>query len=114
MLNSTASSELMSSKLTLAAVLVASSQQVSTELSHQGGGAHTVILGLRDGVYFELNEVGARIWQLLQQPRSLQSVLTTLLDEYDVSAVKCETDLLSLAENMLKRGLLELRGGPGS
>jgi hypothetical protein len=73
-----------------------------------------VILGLRDGVYFELNEVGARIWQLLQQPRSLQSVLDTLLDEYDVAPAKCEADLLSLVENMLRRGLVEIRDGPGS
>ena len=103
----------MSSKLTIAAVLVASSQQVSTELPHQRA-AHTVILGLRDGVYFELNEVGARIWQLLQQPRSLQSVLATLLDEYDVGAAQCEADLLSLVERMLSRGLVEIRDGPGS
>jgi hypothetical protein len=103
----------MSSKLSTAAVLVASSEQVSTELPHPGG-AHTVILGLRDGVYFELNEVGARIWQLLQQPRSLQSVLTTLLDEYDVSPVQCEADLLSLVDKMLQRGLVEIRDGAGS
>jgi len=113
LLSSTARSDRpMSSKLTTAAVLVASPQQVSTELPHPGG-AHTVILGLRDGVYFELNEVGARIWQLLQQPCSLQTVLATLLDEYDVSPAKCEADLLSLVENMLKRGLVEIRDGPG-
>jgi hypothetical protein len=103
----------MGSKLTLAAVLVASPQQVSTELP-DARGTQTVILGLRDGVYFELNEVGARIWQLLQQPRSLASVLAVLLEEYDVSAAQCEADVLALAENMLNRGLLEIRDGPGS
>lgn len=101
----------MSRKLTTAAVLVASTQQVSTELPHQDG-QHTVILGLRDGVYFELNDVGARIWQLLQQPRSLQAVLATLLDEYDVNPAQCEADLLALVENMLSRGLVEIRDGP--
>jgi hypothetical protein len=101
----------MSRKLTTAAVLVASTQQVSTELPHRDG-QHTVILGLRDGVYFELNDVGARIWQLLQQPRSLQAVLATLLDEYDVNPAQCEADLLALVENMLSRGLVEIRDGP--
>ena len=113
MLNSTARNSQPMSELTTAAVLVASSEQVSTELPHSSG-AHTVILGLRDGVYFELNEVGARIWQLLQQPCSLQVVLATLLDEYDVSPAQCEADLLSLVEDMLRRGLVELRDGPGS
>jgi hypothetical protein len=41
-------------------------------------------------------------------------VLDTLLDEYDVAPAKCEADLLSLVENMLRRGLVEIRDGPGS
>jgi hypothetical protein len=101
----------MNNRLTTATVLVAAPQQVSTELPSQGS-VHTVILDLRGGVYFELNEVGARIWQMLQKPRSLQAVLDTLLDEYDVNPAKCEDDLLSLAEKLLSRGLVEIRDEP--
>lgn len=97
----------MDISLSRASLLVASQSQVSADLSADQSG-DVVILGLKDGMYFELNDVGARIWHLIQQPRSIQSVLDTLLDEYEVSAEQCEADLLSLAESMLKRGLVDL------
>lgn len=102
----------MNIKLTRASLLVASQNQVSADLSSDQSG-DVVILGLKDGMYFELNEVGARVWHLVQQPRSIQSVLDTLLDEYDVSAAQCETDVFSLAEAMLKRGLVDIVDEPG-
>lgn len=101
----------MDISLTRGSLLVASQNQVSADLSSDQSG-NVVILGLKDGMYFELNEVGARIWHLVQQPRSIQSVLDTLLEEYEVSAEQCETDLLSLAEAMLKRGLVDLVDEP--
>ena len=60
-------------------------------------------------MYFELNEVGARIWYLVQEPRSIQSILETLMEEYDVSVEQCEADILSLADQLLSRGLIEVR-----
>jgi hypothetical protein len=93
-------------KLTTAAVLVASQKQVSADLSSDGSGS-VVILGLKDGMYFELNEVGARVWNLIQQPRTIRSVVEELLQEYDVAAEKCEADVLCLAEDMATRGLVD-------
>ena len=66
-----------------------------------------IILGLRDGLYFGLNEVGAKIWGLLHEPRTIESVIDSLLDEYDVSRSDCEADVLSICEQLLGRGLLE-------
>jgi len=102
----------MNISLTRASVLVASQDQVSANLSPDQSG-DVVILGLKDGMYFELNEVGARVWHLIQEPRSIQSVVDTLLEEYDVGAAQCEADVLSLAEDMLKRGLVEIGDEPG-
>lgn len=95
--------------LTHSSVLVASRKQVSADLAQDSG--QTVILDLRDGVYFELNDVGGRIWQLLQQPRSLKSVLDTLLAEYDVPVARCEGDMMKLVQELLRRGLVEVRDG---
>lgn len=96
--------------LTTASVLVASQDQVSADLS-SGESANVVILYLKDGVYFELNEVGAHIWSLIQQPRTIRSVIDALVQEYDVAAEKCETDVLSLVEDMATRGLIDICDG---
>lgn len=97
----------MTVKLTRNTILAPSKEQVSADLSSdKSQGA--VILGFRDGMYFELNEVGARIWHLVQEPRSIKSIIDTLTEEYDVLVEQCEADVLTLANQLLSRGLIEI------
>lgn len=98
----------MKAKLSTTSVLVVSQDQVSADLSPDLAG-EVVILGLKDGVYYELNKVGACIWRLIQQPRSVQSIIDTILEEYDVPAEECTADVLALAENLAKSGLIEIQ-----
>jgi hypothetical protein len=62
------------------------------------GGA--VILDLNAGTYFGLNEVGARIWQLIVEKRTLQAVLDALCAEYDAAPGTLERDLLALVAGL--------------
>jgi hypothetical protein len=65
-----------------------------------------VLLNLKTGVYLGLNQVGTRIWQLLQEDGALQRVMDVMLQEYDVAQEKLQTDLLNLVGQMEKQGLL--------
>ena len=98
----------MKTKLNYTSIVVRSQDQVSADLSHNLAG-EVVILDLKDGVYYELNEIGAYIWRLIQQPHSLQSVVDAILEEYDVSAQECAADVLALAENLAKVDLIEIQ-----
>jgi len=42
------------------------------------------LLNLKDGVYYGLNPVGARIWNLLQKPITAGEILEVIIEEYDV------------------------------
>ncbi|MGA8144872.1 MAG: PqqD family peptide modification chaperone [Candidatus Acidiferrales bacterium] len=79
-------------------------EQVSCPL-----GEESAILNLKNSVYYGLDPVGARVWALLQQPRTVEEVRDTLLSEYDVEAGRCEKDLLTLLEKMRSEGLIEVR-----
>lgn len=57
-----------------------------------------VLLDLASGTYFGLNEVGTRVWELLEQPRTPAELRAALLAEFDVS------------EDVLARDLEELLG----
>lgn len=94
--------------LTINTILEASQDQVSADLTADSSTA-VVILGLKDGKYFELNEVGARVWQLIQQPRSLQSVLDALMEEYEVTADQCQNDLMILTSDLISKGLVVVK-----
>jgi hypothetical protein len=71
-------------------------------------GAEQVILNLRDGVYYGLEDVGARIWQLLQRPTTLPAMRSALASEYDVDPERCERDLFALISDLAARGLVKI------
>jgi hypothetical protein len=67
-----------------------------------------VMLNLESGVYFGLNEVGTRIWALIQEHGSLRKVLEAMQQEYEVAPQTLESDLLRLVEELRARGLVSV------
>jgi len=67
-----------------------------------------VILDLATGTYFGLDPVGARIWELVGEGKSLGEVCEQMLEEYEVSREELEGDVLRLAEELAGRGLVRL------
>ena len=49
---------------------------------------------------YTLNEVGARIWQLIDGQRTLEEVGKTLAAEYDAPPDEVEADLLEFVETL--------------
>jgi hypothetical protein len=86
-------------------VVVAAKDQISRDLDGEA-----VILNMKSGVYCGLNEAGARIWQLIQEPTSLKDVLNTLIEEYNVEPEQCEREVLALLQQMSGNGLIEVTG----
>ncbi|MFO7313621.1 lasso peptide biosynthesis PqqD family chaperone [Rhodothermus marinus] len=95
--------------LTLETVVVASPEQVSSKL-----GEEVVILNLRNGVYYGLDPIGTRIWELIQEPRSVRQVCEVLLEEYDVTFEQCAEDVLALMRDLQAQGLIEARDAQGT
>src|SRR5207249_11494041 len=56
---------------------------------------------------YTLNEVGARIWDLLDGQRSLKAVRDALVAEFDVSEREAEEDLLTLIEQLQQIGVIQ-------
>lgn len=71
-------------------------------------GAEVVILSLRDGVYYSLEEVGARIWGLLKSPIRVTAIRDVLISEYDVEGHRCLQDLQDVLGDLASRGLVNI------
>ena len=67
-----------------------------------------VMLNLESGVYFGLDEVGTRIWALIQEHGSLRKVFEVMQGEYDVAPPALESDLLRLVEELRAKGLVSV------
>jgi hypothetical protein len=85
---------------------------VSRELLTTDFGGELVLLNLRDGVYYSLEDVGIRIWQLLRDPVSVAAIRDTLVSEYDVDPARCERDIQRFLGQLAGRGLIEVRERP--
>ena len=90
-------------------IITVAKEQVSCDLAGE-----KAILDLKSGQYYGLNPVGARIWDLIQESRSVTEVLKIILHEYDVDAVACERDLIALLEELHGKGLLDLKDAPST
>jgi hypothetical protein len=66
----------------------------------------SVLLNSTTGVYFGLDTVGTRIWQLLAQHEILSDVVNIMVNEYDVSEHNCGEDLIDLVARMAGEGLV--------
>ena len=73
-------------------------------------GSEVVMLSLRDGTYYGLDEVGAEIWRLIQTPTTIDRIVSSIVDTYDVDARRCRSDVINLVVALRDRGLVEVRG----
>lgn len=67
-----------------------------------------VLLNLDTGKYFGLDEVGTRIWQLLQSSASIQVAFDQLQAEYEVDPGQLRTDLEGLIAELITEKLIEV------
>ena len=89
--------------------VVAAGDQVSSDL-----GGEVAILNLRAGMYYGLDEVGARVWQLLQEPAVVGDIQSTIAQEYEVEPTRAREDVLALLNQMADEGLIEVKDEPSS
>ncbi len=69
-------------------------------------GDDAVILDLDAGKYYGLNEVGAKIWQLIQADSNLGIIQSTLASEFDVDEQTLKRDAAVLLKSLLEAKLI--------
>lgn len=65
-----------------------------------------VMLSVHNGKYYNLGEIGGRIWDLLELPTPVSDLVTSLVSEYDVERVQCEAQVISFLEGLLAEGII--------
>jgi hypothetical protein len=94
----------MSKSPILAGTVVVAAGVLSSEL-----GSEQVVLNLRDGVYYGLEDAGRDIWSLIQTPTTVDELCLAIIESYDVDPDRCRQDVGRLLRDLVDRGLVELR-----
>ena len=67
-----------------------------------------VILKLKSGEYYTLNEVGQQIWQVIGDQQNVEGITKHIVDQFDVTYEKAVEDVMTFLDNMLKESVLSL------
>ena len=88
-------------------MIAAAPDQASVDLDDEAA-----ILNLKTGIYFGLNEVGAWIWRLIQEPRTVAAIREAVLAEFEVEPDVCQSDLQALLRDLEQNQLINV--GPNA
>jgi hypothetical protein len=63
-------------------------------------------MSVEQGACYGLDGVGTRVWDLLAEPRSIDSLCDELVQEYEVEPSVCLREVLDLLEELRAEGLV--------
>jgi hypothetical protein len=85
--------------------------EISSSVIYRDVSGEVVLLNLQSGVYYGLDPVGSRMWQLLMEQRPLDDVCSVMLEEYEVTADVLRADLSKLVDELASKGLVTVLPG---
>lgn len=71
-----------------------------------------VIMHLVTGVYYSINEVGARIWDLCDGWYSIKDIALVISQEFDIEEETARQDVVELLKDLADERLVVMRENP--
>lgn len=71
-------------------------------------GGEKVMLSVRNGKYYNLGEIGGKIWDNIEAPVSVDQLIEKIMSEYDVDQNQCKEEVLSFLEILFNEGLINI------
>lgn len=70
-----------------------------------------VMMNLEKGKYFALNDVGSRIWNIIEEEKevAVQKIIDKLLDEYDVQSETCKNAVINFINKLRDEELVVIK-----
>jgi len=65
-----------------------------------------VLLNLQTKRYFSLNETGTRIWELVQQTADEETIVSSLLREYEVEEPMVRSEVRRILDELIEAQLI--------
>ncbi|TXH34103.1 MAG: lasso peptide biosynthesis PqqD family chaperone [Burkholderiaceae bacterium] len=66
-----------------------------------------VMMSIQAGNYYSIGGVGTRVWELLEQPKSLEELVDAVVADYAVERDRCATDVAAFVDELLGLNLIE-------
>ena len=67
-----------------------------------------VMMNLDKGQYFMMNEVGSRIWEIINEPINVKGIIETLRSEYEVDEEICKDTVVEFLGRLNNAELISI------
>jgi hypothetical protein len=67
-----------------------------------------VMMSIKNGEYYGLDNIGSRIWEIIENPVSVRQIIDILKDEYEVAGDQCKIDVNEFLDLLLKKNLIQI------
>ncbi len=69
-----------------------------------------VMMSIEQGEYYGVGGVGPRIWELLEEPMSIDALTAKICSEFEVEEARCREDMTQFVTQMSEMGLVQIAG----
>ena len=80
----------------------------NTEIDDTDLDGEKVMMNLDKGQYFMMNEVGSRIWELIEGNTPIVNIIETLTNEYEVDEETCENTVMEFLGRLKNADLIKV------
>ncbi|QGQ47210.1 lasso peptide biosynthesis PqqD family chaperone [Metabacillus sediminilitoris] len=67
-----------------------------------------VILSIQNGKYYNLGDLGGKIWELIKSPISIEQLVKGLMAHYEVEESECSEQVLNFLKSLYDEGLIQV------
>lgn len=89
-------------------ISVASTFNIPESVAWRNVNEEIVILKLKSGEYYTLNEVGQHVWQAISDQQNVEGIIKQIVDQFDVTYEKAKEDVMKFLDSMLKESMVLL------
>jgi len=90
-------------RVTVDSVLIRDSEPTAADVD-----GRIVVMSVRTGSYFDLNQVGTEIWRMLSEPRSVSEIFDSLCLLHDVDAKTVCRDVMPFLQTLVTNRLVRV------
>ncbi|MBZ0329212.1 PqqD family peptide modification chaperone [Halomonas sp. ANAO-440] len=67
-----------------------------------------VMMGVDQGQYYGITGVGSRVWELLEEPISIDGITEVICSEYETDPETCRYDMSTFVNDLIEIDLIEV------
>ena len=82
--------------------------QRSPEILHSIVDNEIIMMNIETGKYFGVDDIGGRIWELIENPMTFEALCNTLQAEYEVDEQTCIADTKEFLDTLIEKKIIAI------